>query len=60
MTTESTTNDATPTLAPWPHIDRFPLVLGKNLTFAQIDAAMRDSGYRNRCVDARAWASSGS
>lgn len=53
MTTESTTNDATPTLAPWPHIDRFPLVLGKNLTFAQIDAAMRDSltGYRDRFVD---------
>lgn len=40
-------------LAPWPHIDRFPLIIGSNLTFEHISSAMREalSGYRDRFAD---------
>jgi phage gp29-like protein len=40
-------------VAPWPLIDRYPLVLGANLTHAYISAAMRSAtqGYRQQWVD---------
>lgn len=40
-------------LAPWPHIDRFPLIIGSNLTFQHINSALREAigGYRDRFVD---------
>ena len=40
-------------LAPWPLIDRFPTILGSNLTFASIAAVMRlcQTGYRREYCD---------
>lgn len=41
------------TLAPWPAIDRYPTVLGANLTLQAVSAAMRTctTGYRQPWVD---------
>lgn len=40
-------------LAPWPQIDKWPLIIGQNITFSHISAACREalSGYRDRFVD---------
>lgn len=40
-------------LAPWPHVDRYPTVLGSNLTLSSISSAFRlaQTGYRQQYVD---------
>lgn len=40
-------------LAPWPQVDRYPIVLGSRLTFEYIGAAQRiaQTGYRMQWVD---------
>lgn len=45
--------DATVQVAPWPLIDRFPIVLGAQLTHAYISATLRSAtqGYRQQFVD---------
>jgi phage gp29-like protein len=43
----------TKAFAPWPHIDRFPIIIGSNITFQYLAACMRNalSGYRQEYVD---------
>ncbi len=50
---EPSTNAPLPVLAPWPHIDRFPIIIGSNITFQHITSCMREAigGYRDRFVD---------
>lgn len=40
-------------LAPWPQVDRYPIILGSRLTFEYIGAAQRiaQTGYRQQWVD---------
>lgn len=42
------------TLAPWPQIDRWPIILGSNLTIAYLASVYRicQQGYRQQFVDA--------
>lgn len=45
--------DTSTVLAPWPQIDRFPVILGSNITFSYIASASRIAlnGYRQAFVD---------
>ena len=41
------------TVAPWPLVDRYPILIGSNLTLSYITAALRicQNGYRQQLVD---------
>jgi hypothetical protein len=50
---EPAPNHAPDVMAPWPNVDRYPIIIGSNLTFPYISACQRQAlfGYRLQWID---------